>query len=110
MERSVQVEIAGQSLTIRTGEGPEYVERLAAFVDGQVRELVGDRRNFNLPRVALLVAIQLADQLFRERDLHRRLRARVEARLADVEAALAAHEAQLDALDEPAADGPAPPA
>lgn len=99
MKQTVSVEIAGQVLSIRSDEGPEYVQELADFVDAHLRELGGGRRSFSLQRVALLVAMQIADELFREKDLRQRYRAKVEARLGALEAALAAHEAELAALE-----------
>lgn len=99
MKQSVSVEIAGQVLSIRSDEGPEYVQELADYVDAHLRELGGTRRTFSLQRVALLVAMQIADELFREKDLRQRYRARVEARLAALEHAIAAHEADLGALE-----------
>ncbi|MCA9711097.1 MAG: cell division protein ZapA [Myxococcales bacterium] len=98
MKRSFQVEIAGQQLSIRSDEGPQYVQQLADYVDAQLRPLTQGRRTTpSMQRVALLVAIQLADELFRERDLHRRFRARVADKLATLREALDAHEALLDA-------------
>ena len=94
--KSVQVEIAGQTLSIRSDEGPEYVQELADYVDGHLRELAGARRPVSAHRMALLVAIQIADDLFRARDLHQRFRARVEARLAAVESAIDEHEQTLN--------------
>lgn len=99
MKQSINVEIAGQTLSIRSDEGPEYVQELAEYVDAHLRELGGARRSYSLQRVALLVAMQIADELFREKDLNQRYRARVEARLGALEATFAAHAAQLDALD-----------
>jgi cell division protein ZapA len=108
MKQSVNVEIAGQTLSIRSDEGPEYVQELADYVDAHLRELSGTRRSFSLQRVALLVAMQIADELFREKDLRQRYRARVEARLAGLEAAFAAHEALLTGLEAGLEAGPAP--
>jgi len=99
VKQSVSVEIAGQNLSIRSDEGPEYVQELADYVDAHLREIGGGRRSYSLQRVALLVAMQIADELFREKDLRQRYRAKVEARLEGLEAALAAHEAELAALD-----------
>ena len=99
MKQSVTVELAGQTLSIRSDEGPEYVQELADYVDAHVRELGGTRRSFSLQRVALLVAIQIADELFREKDLRQRYRARVEARLEALEAALATHQEHFEALE-----------
>ena len=101
MKQSVEVEIAGQKLVIRTDEGPGYVHELADYVDAQLRQLGGDRRaTFNLQRVALLVAIQLADELFREKDLHRQFRQRMSAKLDALDDALREHEARLHTLPE----------
>ena len=58
MKRSVQAEIAGQTLAIKSDEGPEYVRELAEFVDAQIRELsAGRRTTVNMQRVALLAAL-----------------------------------------------------
>ena len=111
MKRSVQVEIAGQTLTIRSDEGPDYVQQLAEFVDGHLQLLSGSKRLNNAAsqqRVALLVAMQIADELFREKDLHQRFRRKVHERLLGLRLALdqheqrlAASEASTDTLDEP---------
>ncbi len=110
MKRSFQVEIAGQPLSIRSDEGPEYVQQLADYVDAQLRQLTQGRRSTpSMQRVALLVAIQLADELFRERDLHRRFRARVADKLATLREALDTHEGHLATVTdepEPAPDSP----
>jgi cell division protein ZapA len=99
VKQSIDVEIAGQRLSIRSDEGADYVQELADYVDGHLRQLVpGGRTGYNLQRVALLVAIQLADELFREKDLHRQFRQRVGARLEALEAALAEHEQRLEEL------------
>jgi cell division protein ZapA len=99
MKQSVEVEIAGQKLVIRTDEGPAYVHELADYVDAQLRQVGGERRaTFNLQRVALLVAMKLADELFREKDLHRQFRQRMNAKLEALDAALREHEARLDTL------------
>ena len=98
MKQSVQVQIAGQTLSIRSDEGPEYVQELADYVDGHLRELTNNRRSYSLQRAALLVAMQIADELFREKDLRQRFRGRVEARLQSLESALQEHEARIDNL------------
>ena len=100
MKQTVEVEIAGQKLTIRSDEGPQYVQELADYVDSQMRQLVDKRATFNLQRAALLVAIQLADELFREKDLHQRFRQRMGAKLEAIEGALVEHERRVLALEE----------
>ena len=98
MKQTVEVEIAGQKLSIRSDEGPQYVQELADYVDSQMRQLVDKRATFNVQRAALLVAIQLADELFREKDLHRKFRKRVAAKLDALDVAITEHERRLDEL------------
>ncbi len=99
VKQSVSVEIAGQTLSIRSDEGPAYVQELADYVDAHLRELTDGRRSYSLQRMALLVAMQIADELFREKDLRRRYRAKVEARLQALETAIAEHEIELASLE-----------
>jgi cell division protein ZapA len=101
LKQSIEVEIAGQRLVIRSDQGPAYVQELADYVDAQLRAISSGRAAFNLQRAALLVAIQLADDLFREKDLHRRLRQKVEAKLSAIDQALRDHETRIAALAEP---------
>lgn len=101
MKQSVEVEIAGQRFVVRSDQGPQYVQELADYVDGYLQKLAPSGRGaFNLQRVALLVAIQLADELFREKDLHHRFRQRMGAKLDAIESALGEHEQRMLALGE----------
>lgn len=101
MKQSVEVELAGQRLVIRTDEGPAYVQELADYVDAQLRQLAGgnQRSTLNVQRLALLVAIALADELFREKDLHRQYRQQVTAKLEVLDAAVAEHARRIEGLD-----------
>jgi len=100
VKRSIEVEVAGQRLAIRSDEGPEYIQQLAMLVDAQVHELLGNRGG-NQTRALALVAIQLADQLLREQDLHDRLRTSLSAQLGRLETAFAAHHEHVDGPTDP---------
>jgi len=95
----VHIEIAGQKLAIRSDAGPEYVQELAEYVDGKLRDITaGQRSSYSLQRAALLVAMQIADELFREKDLNRRFRQRLELKLESLSESLSEHATRLDAL------------
>jgi cell division protein ZapA len=66
MER-VQVEIYGQSYSIRGESDPAYTRELAAFVDGKMKEIEKGTGTVDPLRVAILAAITIADELSRER-------------------------------------------
>jgi cell division protein ZapA len=62
----VHVEILGQTYAVKAGD-PGYVESLAAFVDGQMRDVSRVSGAVDSVRVAVLAALNLADELFRLR-------------------------------------------
>ena len=66
--RVIPVNIQGQQYPIRTALEPEYVARLAAFVDEKVRAAAESTANGDSLRLAVLAALNIADELFRCRD------------------------------------------
>lgn len=63
----VQVEIFGQSYSLSAGAEPGYVEQLAAHVDAQMREVGKSAGAVDSLRVAVLAALNIADECFRLR-------------------------------------------
>jgi cell division protein ZapA len=66
--RLIPVEIHGQRYPIRTSLEPEYVVRLAAYVNDKMRTAAETTPTGDSLRLAVLVALNLADELFRCRD------------------------------------------
>jgi cell division protein ZapA len=64
---SVHVEIFGQTYTVKAGADPGYVEELAAHVDAQMREVGKTAGAVDSVRVAVLAALNIADECFRLR-------------------------------------------
>ena len=69
--RVVPVDIGGQRYPIRSSLDPEYVARLALYVDGKMRAAGETTPNGDALRVAVLAALNIADELFRSRDQNR---------------------------------------
>ena len=63
----VQVEIFGQSYAVRAGSEPGYIEKLAAFVDAQMRDVSRGSGTVDTQRAAVLAALNIADECFRAR-------------------------------------------
>jgi len=68
VKRSVTVEVAGQKLTLRTEAGEEYLHALAAFVNDKIAEVKTSTRTFSTHALAILAALNIADELFQARD------------------------------------------
>jgi len=65
---STQVEIYGQSYHVR-GEGdPEYLLELARFVDVKMREIASQSAPTDPMRIAILAALNIADEFTRFRE------------------------------------------
>jgi len=63
--RLVPVEIHGQRYPIRSGLEPEYVARLASYVDEKMRVAAESTPTGDSLRLAVLAALNIADELFR---------------------------------------------
>ena len=63
----VTVEIAGQRYPIRSGLDERYVAELAAYVDQKMRAAVASAPESDMLGVAILVALNIADDVFRAR-------------------------------------------
>lgn len=63
----MEVQIFGASYVIRGGQKPEELTKLAAEVDRRMRELAGHVTNVEPGRLAVLTALNLADELSRNR-------------------------------------------
>ena len=60
---TTQVEIFGEVYSVRGSDENGYVQELAALVDRKMREVAGQVRG-DTARIAILAALNLADELF----------------------------------------------
>ena len=88
----VHVEIFGLSYAVRAGADPGHVERLAARVDAEMVDIGRTSGAADSVRIAVLAALNIADECERLRrkveDYEARTRARVEGLARELQAAL----------------------
>ena len=65
MKNKVTVSIAGQDYTMVSADNESYVRKVAAHVDGQIREVLESGR-LSVANGAVLAAMNIADQYYRE--------------------------------------------
>ena len=70
--RVVPVEIHGQNYPIRSGLDPTYVAALAAYVDEKMQLASRETPGSDTLKVAVLAALNIADECFRARDQQQR--------------------------------------
>ncbi len=88
MKRSVTVNVAGQRLVLRTDVDERTVHTLAEQVGERMRSVQTHGRAVDTQKVVMLVAMQLAEELHRERaasaELKRKIRDKGRALLAEL--------------------------
>lgn len=63
---SVTVTIFGREYTLRGSADPDYVKKVADFVDRRMSEVAKNSAVASTAKVAILAAVNIADELFRE--------------------------------------------
>src|SRR6266545_7490929 len=69
--RVIPVEIHGQRYPIRSTLDPVYVAKLASYVDEKIKAAGDSTPTGDSVRLAVLAALNIADELFRCRDVNR---------------------------------------
>ena len=88
---SVDVEIFGGKYTIKGDADPEYVRQLARYVDDKMRMLARKSPGTANPqKIAVLAALNIADEFHRARRRHREIEDMVKQKTGDL----------FDALEE----------
>lgn len=88
----MKIEIYDQSYNISSEQGEEYLRELAGCVDAKMREVAAATGMADSLKVAVLAALNMADDLFalrqRQRELEGPLRERIEKCVALAESAI----------------------
>lgn len=88
----MKIEIYDQSYNVAAEQNEEYLQELAAYVDSKMRTVAESTRLVDTVKVAVLAALNIADEMFtaraRQAQLEGPLRKRVEKCVDIVEKAL----------------------
>ena len=83
--RVIPVDIHGQRYQIRSTLEPAYVVRLALYVDEKMRAAADTTPTGDAFRLAVLAALNIADELFRSRDASRDKEGQIAERAEELE-------------------------
>jgi len=81
----VSVQIRGHRYPIRSGLDAEYVNGLASYVDEKMRKAADTTPSSDLLRLAVLAALNIADELFRCQEQQKGGRAALAERTRELE-------------------------
>jgi cell division protein ZapA len=80
LTKTVEIEIYGQRYSLKGEADPAYINRLAAHVDAQMRELARSMKTATLSKLAVLAAINITHQLLESEKVRQDGEADVERR------------------------------
>ena len=83
--RIVHVEVNGQRYPIRSTLDPVYVQELASYVDRKLKVAVESAPSSDTLGLAILAALNIADEYFRARDSQLQVDGSVAARAGELE-------------------------
>ena len=98
----VTVEIMGQRFSIRSSLDVDYVTRLASYVDRKIQLAAEHSTGGDAVRLAVLAAMNIADEYFRSRDTETSIETAVKTRAGEIERLVDA--ALADAAPKPASE------
>lgn len=70
MKKALDVEILGQKFTISSEAEEGYMLKVAGYVDSKMQELMQASKPVSKSNVAMLAALNIADELHRLKDSH----------------------------------------
>ena len=76
----VKVYILGQEYVVKSNEGEDHVREVATYVNEQVETIIETTKTVTTFKVAILAAMRIADDYFKEREKNKKLMNFVENR------------------------------
>ena len=72
-ETPVKVYILGQEYVVKSEEGEDYVRKVATYVSDQIETIIETTKTVTTFKVAILAAMRIADEYFKEMEKNKRL-------------------------------------
>ena len=79
----IKLIIAGEGYSINTDDEAEYIENLAAEVDGKINEVLRSGGRFSITQAAVLTAFEYADRYKKSEQTCENLRSQIHSYLED---------------------------
>ncbi len=83
-KNKVRVNIYGEEYTVLSEGDTDYIREVASFVDRKMRDIAEKTANKSPSRVAILAALNIADQLYSEQKKGKSELSTVERRTSDI--------------------------
>jgi len=83
-ERLVEIKVFGQTYTVKSDAEEDHIQAIAQYVNEKMEEVLKKTRSVSTLNVAILTALNIADDLLKERGKSMTLLREVEAKSKDL--------------------------
>jgi len=83
-ERLVEIKVFGQTYTVKTDAEENYIQDVAKYVNEKMEEVLKKTKSVSTLNVAILTALNIADDLLKEKEKRISLLREVEAKSKDL--------------------------
>jgi cell division protein ZapA len=83
-ERLVEIKVFGQTYTVKTDAEEDYIQKVAKYVNEKMEEILKKTKSVSTLNVAILTALNIADDLLKEKEKRTTLLREVEAKSRDL--------------------------
>ncbi len=83
-ERLVEIRVFGQTYTVKTDAEEDYIQEVAKYVNEKMEEVLKKTKSVSTLNVAILTALNIADDLLKEKEKRTTLLREVEAKSKDL--------------------------
>jgi cell division protein ZapA len=83
-ERLVEIRVFGQTYTVKTDAEEDYIQNVARYVNEKMEEVLKKTKSVSTLNVAILTALNIADDLLKEKEKRIALLQEVEAKSKDL--------------------------
>ncbi len=83
-ERLVEIKVFGQTYTVKTDAEEEYIMEVAKYVNEKMEEVLKKTKTVSTLNVAVLTALNIADDLIKEKEKRKALLREIETKSKDL--------------------------
>jgi cell division protein ZapA len=83
-ERLVEIKVFGQTYTVKTDAEEDYIQEVAKYVNEKMDEVLKKTKSVSTVNVAILTALNIADDLLKEKEKRIALLREVDAKSRDL--------------------------
>ena len=83
-EQLVEIKVFGQTYTVKTDAEEEYIKEVAKYVNDKMEEVLKKTKTVSTLNVAILTALNIADDLIKEKEKRKALLREIETKSKDL--------------------------